>query len=177
MPVDLSEDHPYQLFSTNHQAFSFSSSLSYSLLFNLDQDQGGSCTWETKHLQSDEEDEKIVPFSGSWNHLAAKKNEINRSDLKLRVWKKEDGCENLQAKDSSTKWMPSNMRMMWRMMVSDQKGFDIVGVSNFKQIKYEEKNSPLSPLGIDGSNYISSSSHNNIIVRIYADSRTTKTPL
>jgi len=46
MLIDLNEeDH------THKQP----SSLSTSILFNPDQDQGGFCYWESKHFQSDEE--------------------------------------------------------------------------------------------------------------------------
>ncbi|RDX83114.1 putative GATA transcription factor 22, partial [Mucuna pruriens] len=169
MPIDLNEDH-------TRQASSSSSSLSCSILFNPGQDQGGYCYWESKHLQSDEEAEKIVPSGGSWDHPAAEKCE-NRSDPKLRVWKKEEECENLQGEDSSTKWVPLKMRMMRRMMVSNQTGSDIASISNSKKIKYEEKNPPVSPLGTDDSNYNSSSNHTNITVRVCADCHTTKTPL
>ncbi|KAG4946499.1 hypothetical protein JHK82_042571 [Glycine max] len=174
MPIDLNEDHTHHLFSTNHQASCSSSSLSYSILFNPDQDQGGSCSdWKSKHLQSDEEAQKIVPSSG-----LSEKDE-NKSDLKLRVWKKEDKCENFQGEDNSTKWMPLKMRMMRRLMVSDQTGSDDTEgmISNSQKIKYEEKNSPLSPLGTDDSNYNSSSNHSNITVRVCSDCHTTKTPL
>ncbi|KAG5006198.1 hypothetical protein JHK85_024740 [Glycine max] len=180
MPIDLNEDHTHHVFSTSHQASSSSSSLSFSILFNPDhQGQGGSCChWESKHLQSDEEAQKIVPSSESWEHPVSEKDE-NRSDLKLRVWKKEDKCENFQVEDNSTKWMPLKMRMMRRMMVSDQTGFDTEGmISNSKQIKNEEKNPPLTPLGTDDSNnYNSSANHSNITVRVCSDCHTTKTPL
>ncbi|XP_020224491.1 GATA transcription factor 21 [Cajanus cajan] len=170
MPMDLNDDHTHQLFGTNHQASS-SSSLPYSILFNQDQDQGGSYHEKSKHLQSDEEAEKIDPSGGSWDH-PIEKNDENRSDLKQRVWKKKDRCENLQGEDSSRKWMPSKIRMMRKMMVSD-----IKSVSNSKQIKCEEKNSPLSPQGPDNINYSSSSNHSNITVRVCADCHTTETPL
>lgn len=75
--------------------------------------------------------------------------------------------------------MPLKMRMMRRMMVSDQTGFDTEGmISNSKQIKNEEKNPPLTPLGTDDSNnYNSSANHSNITVRVCSDCHTTKTPL
>ncbi|XP_027339285.1 GATA transcription factor 21-like [Abrus precatorius] len=169
MPLDLNEDRTHQLFSANHQASSSSSSLSYSIFFNPDIDQGGSCYWESKHLQSDEEAKKIIPSSRSWDHPSAEKDE-RISDLKVMVWKKEDGYENLQREDSSVKWMPSKMRMMRRMMVS---GFDIVGTSK----KYEEKKSLLSPQEVYYSSNNSSSNNSNIPVRVCSDCQTTKTPL
>ena len=63
--------------------------------------------------------------------------------------------------------------------MSDQTGFDTEGmISNSKQIKNEEKNPPLTPLGTDDSNnYNSSANHSNITVRVCSDCHTTKTPL
>ncbi|CAJ1975813.1 unnamed protein product [Sphenostylis stenocarpa] len=175
MPIDLNEDHTHMLFSTNHLASS-SSSLSNFILLNPDQDQGGSCHWESKSLQSDEEVEKIVLSSGSWNHAAEKIDK--RSDHKLRVWKKEEECESLQrGEDSSTRWMPSKKRTVRRIKVSDQTGSDTACISNSKKFKYEEKNPPLSLVGTDDSHYNSSSNHNNVTVRVCADCHTTKTPL
>lgn len=88
----------------------------------------------------------------------------NSSDVKLKVWKKEEGNENLKGEDGSVKWMPSKVRMMRRMMVSDQAQ------------KCEEQKQPLSPLGTDNSSN-SSSNHSNINVRVCSDCHTTKTPL
>ncbi|KAK7354656.1 hypothetical protein VNO80_20122 [Phaseolus coccineus] len=170
MPIDLNEDHTHKLFSTNHQA----SSLSTSILFNPDQDQGGFCYWESKHFQSDEEAQKIVPSSGSWDHPVEKIE--NRSDLKLRVWKKEEGCDDFKGEDSSTT-MTSKMRMVRKMMVSDETDSDIADISNSKQIKYKEKNPELSPLVTDDSNYNSPSNQNSVTVRVCVDCHTTKTPL
>lgn len=58
MPLDLNEDHhSYQhLFNTTNQASSPSSSISYSTLFNPDQNQAGSSSnyLESNHTQSNE---------------------------------------------------------------------------------------------------------------------------
>ncbi|KAJ1439857.1 Zinc finger, GATA-type [Sesbania bispinosa] len=152
LPLDLNEeDHTHhQFFSTNyHQA---SSSLSYSILFNTD--QGGSYCWGPKQLQSDvEEAEKI----GSWDHPAVEK---NGNDLK-----KEDG----EGEDymNSMKWMPSKMRILRRMMLSDQTL--TASSSNEKQ-----NSSPPPPLGIQTA---SNNNSSNNAVRVCADCHTTKTPL
>ncbi|ESW10726.1 hypothetical protein PHAVU_009G232700 [Phaseolus vulgaris] len=164
MLIDLNEeDH------THKQP----SSLSTSILFNPDQDQGGFCYWESKHFQSDEEAQKIVPSSGSWDHPVEKIE--NRSDLKLRVWKKEEGCDNLKGEDSST--MSSKMRMVRKMIVSDETDSDIADISSSKQIKYKKKNPELSPLVTDDSNCNSSSNQNSVPLRVCVDCHTTKTPL
>jgi len=47
------EDHSHHLFTTNQQDTSSSSSLSYSILFNQNQDQTRSYSWESNHIQSD----------------------------------------------------------------------------------------------------------------------------
>lgn len=77
MPIDLNEDHTHHLFSTNHQASCSSSSLSYSILFNPDQDQGGSCSdWKSKHLQSDEEVMHIIFFFVKVRYLGQRSQEL-----------------------------------------------------------------------------------------------------
>ncbi|KAJ1440736.1 hypothetical protein SESBI_01806 [Sesbania bispinosa] len=118
-PLDLNEDHTdHQFFSTNHQASSSSSSLSYSILFNTDQDQGGSYYWG----QSSYNAEKIVPNSiASWDHPAVEKNGNGSDDLK-----KEEGGndQNIEGEGmNSMKWMPSKMRILRRMMLSRSNGF------------------------------------------------------
>lgn len=47
------EDHNHHLFTTNQQATSSSSSLSYSILFNQNQDQTNSYSWESNRILSD----------------------------------------------------------------------------------------------------------------------------
>ncbi|KAJ1387976.1 Zinc finger, GATA-type [Sesbania bispinosa] len=161
-PLDLNEDHTdHQFFSTNHQASSSSSYLSYSILFNTDQDQGGSYYWGPKQLQCDEEAEKIVPISiTSWDHPAVEKNGNSSDDLK-----KEEGGkdQNIEGEDmNSMKWMPSKMRILRRMMLSDQTG------------SCDEKQNSSPPLGTASNN---NSSNNINTGRVCADCHTTKTPL
>ncbi|RDX62498.1 putative GATA transcription factor 22, partial [Mucuna pruriens] len=167
MPLDLNEDQNHELFSPNHHASSsFSSLSSYPILFNPpDQDQeAGSYYWEPKkHLPSDEEAEKIIPTRGSWDH-------------KVTGWKKEErNIENHEsaAEDGSAKWMSSKMRMMRKMMVSDQSD---AYIADNTAHKFDDQKQPLSPLGTDNSsnNY---SNHSNNAVRVCADCHTTKTPL
>ncbi|XP_061361644.1 putative GATA transcription factor 22 [Gastrolobium bilobum] len=175
MPLDLNEDQNHQLFTPNHQVSSSFSSLSYPIFYNPpDQDKKGSYYEEPKHLPSDEEGEKIIPSSGSWDHHSVAEKHESSSEHKMTVWKKEERDENLQAaEDGSVKWMSSKMRMMRKMMVSDQTGSDIAGNSMHK---FEDQKQPLSPLGTDNSsnNY---SNHSNNTVRVCADCHTTKTPL
>ncbi|KAK7291843.1 hypothetical protein RIF29_07309 [Crotalaria pallida] len=183
MPLDLNEDHNHHLFTPppNHQASSssFSSPSSYPILFNPpDHDHHGSYSWETKHL--DEEAGKIIPSSGSsWDHSAAENHEGSIGSKVTTVWKKEDMGENLQAadEDGSLKWMPSKMRIMRKMMVSDhhkETGSYVAG-SSIQKFEDHQKQ-PLSPLGTDHSsnNY---KNHSNNTVRVCADCHTTKTPL
>ncbi|KAK7329698.1 hypothetical protein VNO77_23873 [Canavalia gladiata] len=179
MPLDLNEDQNHELFSPNrHVSSSFSSlSSSYPILFNSpDQDQEGSYCWEpAKQLPShDEEAEKIVPSSGSWDQCS-----VAESEHKLKVWKKEEmRNENVEAaaEDGSVKWMSSKMRMMRKMMVSDQTDA-YIAAGNSKH-KFEDKKQPLSPLGTDNSsNNYSNHTTNNNAVRVCADCHTTKTPL
>lgn len=178
MPLDLNEDQNHELFTPNHNASSSFSSLSssYPILFNPpNQDQeAGSYYWQpTKHLQSSdhEKGEKILPSSGSWNHHSVAENEHN----KVTILKKQERNENVEAAaedGSSVKWMSSKMRVMRKMMVSDQ-------AENDTRHKFEDQKQPLSPLGTDNSssnnNY--SKNHSNNTVRVCADCHTTKTPL
>ncbi|KAK7303953.1 hypothetical protein RJT34_14895 [Clitoria ternatea] len=172
MTLYLNEDHTHHLFTTHHHQPSSSSSSS-SLLFNPDhQDQRGSSYWESKNLQQSDHEEVHT-----YMNIVCEKEE-NRSDVKLmRVWKKEEGCEDLEGEDSSVKWFPKLRMKMRRRIVSDQRGGSEIGsFSNSKQMKCEKKY-PLSPLGTDDSNNSSSSNHSNITVRVCADCHTTKTPL
>ncbi|KAK7265367.1 hypothetical protein RJT34_32986 [Clitoria ternatea] len=178
MPLDLNEDQNHEPLSSNHHSSSSFSSLSSSpILFNHqpDQNQVGSYCWErpTKHLPSDQEGEKIIPCSGSWDHSAGEE-----SEQKVNVWKKEERNENVEAggEDGSVKWMSSKMRMMRKMMVSDQsEAYVAAGISRHK---FEDKKKQFSPLGTDNSsnNYSNHSSNSNT-VRVCADCHTTKTPL
>ncbi|KAE9608113.1 hypothetical protein Lal_00003665 [Lupinus albus] len=167
MPLHLDEDQSYQLFSTNYEASSATSSdllyhqasSSNSSLLNpkLLQPGQGSYHQEPNHLGSDEEAEKIIPSSGSWDHLGVE----SRSKLKVKVvWKKEEGNENVEAEDGSVKWMSPKMRIMHRMAVSDQTGSDIEALS--KQ-KFELQKQQLSLIGNDNST--NSSTHSNTTVR------------
>jgi len=72
---------------------------------------------------------------------------------------------------TSVKWMSSKMRIMKKMMVSDQTGSSNL-TSNLKQIKFEDQKQPLSPQGTDNS-----SSNNYSTIRVCSDCNTTKTPL
>ncbi|XP_027331338.1 GATA transcription factor 21-like [Abrus precatorius] len=175
MPLDLNDDQNHDLFSPNHHASpSFSSLSSYPILFNPPvQDQEGSYYREpTKpHLPSDEEAEKIIPSSGSWDH-----NSAAESEHKMTVWKKEERDENFEAasEDGSVKWMSSKMRMMRKMMVSDQTDAYVAGKSTHK---CEDKKQTLSPLGTHNSNNNYSNHSTNNTVRVCSDCHTTKTPL
>ncbi|KAL2977808.1 hypothetical protein AAZX31_13G086900 [Glycine max] len=176
MPLDLNEDQNHEFFSPiHHPSSSFSSlSSSYPILFNPpNQDQEArSYDWETtKHLPSHEEEaEKIIPTSGSWGHS------VEESEHKVTVWRKEERNENL-AEDGSVKWMPSKMRIMRKMLVSNQT--DAYTSDNNTTHKFDDHKQQLSsPLGIDdnsSNNY--SDKSNNSIVRVCSDCHTTKTPL
>ncbi|TKY54490.1 putative GATA transcription factor 22 [Spatholobus suberectus] len=174
MPLDLNEDQNHELFTPNHHSSSsFSSLSSYPILFNpsdQDQETGSYYRKPAKHLPSDEEAEKIIPTSGSWDHSVAE------SEHKVTVWKKEERNENHEAaaEDGSVKWMPSKMRMMRKMMVSDQA--DAYATDNTRH-KFEDQKQPLSLLGTDHNSSNNYSNHSNNTVRVCTDCHTTKTPL
>ncbi|QCE13510.1 hypothetical protein DEO72_LG11g503 [Vigna unguiculata] len=73
--------------------------------------------------------------------------------------------------------MPPKMRMVRKIMVSDQTVSHIADISNSKQIKAKEKNPTLSQLVTDDSNYNSSSNKNSATARVCVDCHTSKTPL
>jgi len=73
--------------------------------------------------------------------------------------------------------MSSKMRMVRKMIVSDETDSDIADISSSKQIKYKKKNPELSPLVTDDSNCNSSSNQNSVPLRVCVDCHTTKTPL
>ncbi|KAL2338717.1 hypothetical protein Fmac_013163 [Flemingia macrophylla] len=179
MPLDLNEDQNHELLSSNHHASSSFSSLpsSYPFLFNPpDQDQQArSYYWQPteKLLPSDHEQAaKIVPPSGSRDHSVAAE-----SGQKVTVWKKEErngSLEAVAAEDGSVKWMSSKMRMMRKMIVSDQTE---ACVADNTRHKFEDQKQPVSPLGTDNSSNNNFSNHSNNTVRVCADCHTTKTPL
>ncbi|KEH32529.1 GATA type zinc finger transcription factor family protein [Medicago truncatula] len=184
MPLDLNQDQNHDLSSPNSSSSSSSSfsslSPSYPTLFNSqDQVQKPSYYCQTNHLPHDQEVEKInIPSSGSWNSSTAENHENYKTKHKLTIrWKKEqisDEMNNNQEADqdgTSVKWMSSKMRIMKKMMVSDQTGSSNL-TSNSKQIKFEDQKQPLSPQGTDNS-----SSNNYSTIRVCSDCNTTKTPL
>ncbi|KAI4344508.1 hypothetical protein L6164_011725 [Bauhinia variegata] len=181
MPLDLNEDQNH-LVSPTHQASSSSSSLSYPVVFNPDheQDQARSCYWEVNPSQSDEEAEKTVPSSGSWDHPAEEKDE-SKNGLKLKLWNKEDGTENDKAdeEDGSLKWLPSKIRIIRKMMMgSDQRCSESSDTAVNSMNKFEDQTQPSSPPAATEDNSSNITSHNsNITVRVCADCHTTKTPL
>ncbi|CAL0330307.1 unnamed protein product [Lupinus luteus] len=179
-PLDLNEVHNHHhLFNLNLQPPSSSfSSPSYPILFNPpNHDQHGSYFREQNHLPNDHEEiGKIIPSSeSSWDHSAAENHDSSMGS-KVTVWKEDKG-ENGQAdsEDGSMKWMPSKMRIMRKMMASDQTRGSYVAGSSMQ--KFEQQKQPLSPLGTDNSsnNYPNHSTSNT--VRVCSDCHTTKTPL
>ncbi|MCI30524.1 GATA transcription factor 21-like, partial [Trifolium medium] len=113
--------------------------------------------------------------SGSWdNNSTAENHEIIKSKHKLTIrWKKEGINNNIEEVDhhddgTSVKWMSSKMRMMRKMIDSDQTSGSNIA-SNSKQ-KFEDQKQPLSPLGSSTNNYSNQ-------IRVCSDCNTTKTPL
>ncbi|KAE9601617.1 hypothetical protein Lal_00040713 [Lupinus albus] len=180
-PLDLNEVHNHhQLFNPNHQPPSSSfSSPSYPILFNPPNHyQQGSYYLEPNHFPSHHEEtgKIIIPSSeSSRDHSAAENHGIGIGS-KVTVWK-EDRGENLQAvaEDGSMKWIPSKMRIMRKMMASDQTRGSYVAGSSTQKIEHQKQ--PLSPFGTDNSsnNYPNHSTINT--VRVCSDCHTTKTPL
>ncbi|AES65386.1 GATA type zinc finger transcription factor family protein [Medicago truncatula] len=155
------EDHNHHLFTTNQQATSSSSSLSYSILFNQNQDQTNSYSWESNHILSDGVEVKnFVPSSESWDHQEVEKD--------AKDWKKEEDNENFRDEGRiSMKWMPSKKRMIKRMM-EDQRA---------SEQEFEKQIKQLSPNLVGTEDSSNNNFSNNSTVRVCTDCHTTKTPL
>jgi len=100
---------------------------------------------------------------------------------KATVWKKaEERNENLEsvaAEDGSLKWMPAKMRIMRKMLVSDQTDTYTNSDNNTTHKFDDQKQQLSSPLGTDNSSSNNYSNHSNNTVRVCSDCHTTKTPL
>ncbi|GAU34770.1 hypothetical protein TSUD_205740 [Trifolium subterraneum] len=122
--------------------------------------------------------------SGSWdNNSTGENHEIIKSKHKLTIrWKKEEiiNNNNIEAADhhhhhhhdgTSVKWMSSKMRMMRKMIVSDQTSGGSSNIASNSKQKFEDQKQPLSPLGSSSTNNYSNQ------IRVCSDCNTTKTPL
>ncbi|KAG4932354.1 hypothetical protein JHK87_046356 [Glycine soja] len=183
MPLDLNEDQNHDFFSpTHHPSSSFSSLSSYPILFNPpNQDQEArSYYWEPtkQYLPSHEEEtEKIIPSSGSWDHSVAE-SEHNKATVWKKAEERNENLESVAAEDGSLKWMPAKMRIMRKMLVSDQTDTYTNSDNNTTHKFDDQKQQQLSsPLGTDNSSSNNYSNHSNNTVRVCSDCHTTKTPL
>ncbi|XP_045811884.1 putative GATA transcription factor 22 [Trifolium pratense] len=183
MSLDLNiqdQNHEDQLSSPNSSNSSFSSlssSSSYPILLNHpDQVQQPSYYLPNDH----QEVEKInsMVSSGSWdNNSTGENHEIIKSKHKLTIrWKKEGINNNIEEVNhhhddgTSVKWMSSKMRMMRKMIDSDQTSGGSSNIASNSKQKFEDQKQPLSPLGSSTNNYSNQ-------IRVCSDCNTTKTPL
>ncbi|XVE70602.1 hypothetical protein DITRI_Ditri10aG0084500 [Diplodiscus trichospermus] len=168
-PIDLNEDDQHQqhhqLFSLKSQpSSSSSSSLACPIFFTpTAQEPPGYYQREPRQFQDQQEAKVYVPEDGQLE---------SDSGLNLSISKKEERVESHQNhENSSTKWISSKMRMMRKMMSSDQ-----TYLSSNSTPKFEDQKLLPSSSSPDNSSY-SSYNNNNNTIRVCADCNTTKTPL
>ncbi|MBA0597604.1 GATA transcription factor 21 [Gossypium raimondii] len=161
-PFDLNEDDQHQ----HHHLFTFksqpSSSSSSSTVHHL---AAGSCQREPQVFQ---DQAKIY---------VSKDGALENSDcgLKLSLWKKEERVESdHHHEDSSTKWMPSKLRILRKMMSSHHTDLSKSSSPKIEDQKLQNQPSP-SPDNSCNSSY--NNGINNSPIRVCADCNTTKTPL
>lgn len=161
-PFDLNEDDQHQ----HHHLFTFksqpSSSSSSSTVHHLG---AGSCQREPQEFQ---DQAKIY---------VSKEGALENSDcgLKLSLWKKEERVESdHHHEDSSTKWMPSKLRILRKMMSSHHTDLSKSSSPKIEDQKLQNQPSP-SPDNSCNSSY--NNDINNSPIRVCADCNTTKTPL
>ncbi|KAK5824718.1 GATA transcription factor 21-like [Gossypium arboreum] len=161
-PFDLNEDDQHQ----HHHLFTFksqpSSSSSSSTVHHLG---AGSCQREPQEFQ---DQAKIY---------VSKDGALENSDcgLKLSLWKKEERVESdHHHEDSSTKWMPSKLRILRKMMSSHHTDLSKSSSPKIEDQKLQNQPSP-SPDNSCNSSY--NNDINNNPSRVCADCNTTKTPL
>lgn len=161
-PFNLNEDDQHQ----HHHLFTFksqpSSSSSSSTVHHL---AAGSCQREPQEFQ---DQAKIY---------VSKDGALENSDcgLKLSLWKKEERVESdHHHEDSSTKWMPSKLRILRKMMSSHHTDLSKSSSPKIEDQKLQNQPSP-SPDNSCNSSY--NNDINNSPIRVCADCNTTKTPL
>ncbi|TYJ29592.1 hypothetical protein E1A91_A06G078300v1 [Gossypium mustelinum] len=161
-PFDLNEDDQHQ----HHHLFTFksqpSSSSSSSTVHHLG---AGSCQREPQEFQ---DQAKIY---------VSKEGALENSDcgLKLSLWKKEERVESdHHHDDSSTKWMPSKLRILRKMMSSHHTDLSKSSSPKIEDQKLQNQPSP-SPDNSCNSSY--NNDINNNPSRVCTDCNTTKTPL
>ncbi|PPS19694.1 hypothetical protein GOBAR_AA00871 [Gossypium barbadense] len=101
--------------------------------------------------------------------------ENSNCGLKLSLWKKEERVESdHHHEDSSTKWMPSKLRILRKMMSSHHTDLSKSSSPKIEDQKLQNQPSP-SPDNSCNSSY--NNDINNNPSRVCADCNTTKTPL
>ncbi|EEF48061.1 GATA transcription factor 21 [Ricinus communis] len=177
--IDLNEDqHHHQLIfcsKTTTEDASSSSSISYPIFINPPQEEVGYYHKELQPLHHQEVDNIYASHGRSWDHRIIK-NE-NENGQELSVCKKEDKSTSIedQRDNSSVKWMSSKMRLMRKMMTTDQTVNTTQHTSSMHKLEDKEKSRSL-PLQDDYSSKNLSDNSNNTI-RVCSDCNTTKTPL
>ncbi|KAF5743051.1 hypothetical protein HS088_TW09G01113 [Tripterygium wilfordii] len=180
-PLGLHEEDHQHLFYLKPQASSLSSSsscpLSNSILFNSNQEQGEPCYYrESQQIQH--QGNIFVSHNGSCDRPSMLKTENTNSDNKLCIdWKNDDGNGNGNGNpsesSSSVKWMSSKMRLMEKMMNSNQIVVTDHSTHSSETQKHRSTTSQTDNHKEINNPYINS----NNAIRVCTDCNTTKTPL
>ncbi|KAK6941381.1 Zinc finger, GATA-type [Dillenia turbinata] len=170
-PIDLNEDQTHQILSPKYQASSSSSSspsLSSPIFCNTIHDHGGCSYGELQHPQDQQMVEKVSICGGSHTNPAY---ETSSNTKRLFIWKKQEKHEDQEENNNnSMKWMSSKMRLIRKMMNSDQPDSTKPTLIMPKVEDYHHQS-------LTGNDTNSSSNNSNMIIRVCADCNTTKTPL
>ncbi|KAI3814490.1 hypothetical protein L1987_14130 [Smallanthus sonchifolius] len=168
-PNDHYEDHlnTHQFLNPNSQASSSSKSLT-THLFLSSNDQNGVFNSEFQFPQYQNEGDNFG--SQAYNNHGIENN--NLKGVELSTWNK-SGVNNMNNDLHQVKWMSSKMRVMLKMKKSDHPiNLNTYSTSTSRDVtKLEEHKLPSD----NSSN--STSSNNNLPIRVCSDCNTTKTPL
>ncbi|KAK6944827.1 Zinc finger, GATA-type [Dillenia turbinata] len=170
-PVDLNEDQTRQILSPKYQTSSSSSSsptLRSPIFCNTIHDHGGCSYGELQHPQDQQMVEKVSTYGESHTNSTY---ETSSNTKRLLIWKKQEKHEDQgENNNNSMKWMSSKMRLIRKMMNSNQPEAEKPPLitTKFEDHHHQSLN------GIDTN---SSANNSNMVIRVCADCKTTKTPL
>lgn len=175
-PFNFSSLNPHHN-SSSVSSLSSSSSSSSPIYLKSVQDQAGNCYMgsQIQPYPYQQEVENLSSYeSGSYDQTTLEINKRANNGLKFSICKKEDkslgggsGASD-QINGSSVKWMSSKMRLMKKMMKTeeDQKAEVDKRVDNTLAIKSSNNGS-----------YNNNNNNENVTIRVCSDCNTTKTPL
>ncbi|KAJ4832860.1 hypothetical protein Tsubulata_028620 [Turnera subulata] len=181
--IDLNQDHDHQqlLLSPSPDQTASVPSLAYPIFINPTtplQEERGYYQGELQPILNQHKDTVCASHGGSSSfdhHPRANENDV--SGVKLSVSKKEDrNLESHSSEKGSDKWISSKIRLMKKMMISDQTVADAPVITSSKLEDHKDLASPSSQTDNSISSNISPA-NSTCTIRVCADCNTTKTPL